>query len=68
MCACSTPPKVAIRIATPIAAPSCRAVLRIPEASPTSGPATAPIAPTFSAGKPIPIPTPIISSPGRMRM
>ncbi|MEA2456307.1 MAG: hypothetical protein QOI45_2569 [Thermoleophilaceae bacterium] len=68
ICACSTPPNVAISTATPIAAPSCRAVLRIPDASPTSGPATAPIAPTLSAGKPMPIPTPIISRPGRMRM
>ena len=68
MCACSTPPNVAIRMATPIAAPSWRAVLRTPDASPTSGPATAPIAPTLSAGKPIPMPTPIMSRPGRMRM
>ena len=51
----------------PIAAPSWRAVFSTPDASPTSGPATAPIAPTFSDGKPMPIPTPIISSPGRMR-
>ncbi len=26
------------------------------------------MAPTFSAGKPIPMPNPIITSPGRMRM
>jgi hypothetical protein len=67
MCACIAPPKVAIRIATPIAAPSWRAVFSTPEASPTIGPATAPIAPTFRAGKPMPIPIPSIASPGRMR-
>ena len=38
MCACSAPPKVAIRIATPIAAPSWRAVFSTPEASPSSWP------------------------------
>ena len=54
-------------MATPIAAPSWRAVFSTPDARPTSGPATAPMAPTFREGKPMPIPTPIRIRPGRIR-
>ena len=67
MWAWRAPPKVATRSATPIAAPSWRAVFSTPEASPTSGPATAPMAPTLREGKPIPMPTPISARPGRIR-
>jgi hypothetical protein len=64
-CHSSVVEKVAISSAMPIAAPSWREVLRMPEARPSSWPWTAPIAPTLIVGNPVPRPIPIRTRPGK---